>query len=55
MVSLGCHGNDYIKWEKYITNNNNVQFFILSNEKVDKINVNKLKIYNIVVLLQARY
>jgi hypothetical protein len=50
MVSLGCHGNDYIKWEKYITNNNIVQLFILSNEEMNKVDVIKLKIYNIVLL-----
>ncbi len=31
-------------------NNNIIQLFTLSNEKVDKINDNKLKFYNIVEL-----
>jgi hypothetical protein len=36
-----------------VYNNNIIKLLILSNEKVDKVNVNKLKFYNIVELLRV--
>jgi len=36
-----------------VYNNNIIKLLILSNEKVDKVNVNKLKFYNIAKLLRV--